>query len=576
MSDVAARLERSSGFDETRLGRTTSSMIWSAWADALGFISEITDTRGLRARTRGRELTETMAWTRRVGGKFGVQIELPRGCYSDDTQLRLASSRAISNHGFDIEAFAKIELTVWPSYALGGGRASKAAAAGMVKSHATWFANFYPNWTQSGGNGAAMRIQPHVYAARDLEGQSYLGDVIRNAIVTHGHPRALVGAVIHALTLGFALSRGRVPQRGDWATLLHIAGTAVQIFEEDVELASYWRPRWESETGANFHDSWRDSVDECRLMLARTEELVDHIRQTAHPGSSVENSEYRELTECLGLSEPSTRGSATATVIAATILAAALPEDPHTAAVIASLAVGTDTDTIATMAAALIGAATASPPPKGVQDLDYLKNEADRLTRIGMGHPAPKFCYPDILRWTPPSSQLEVVGYADGRPAIAGLGWLSFISEPNKAKDAAWTWARTSFGPTVLIKHRLTLLELPSGNLPRVRSKAEDRPVLTQVRPAPRFEEEQPRLFESEDSGTVRNESARKLSRSSSVKNQGKEALDLDNLLAVVQTHGFENEAIGEAIRRLVEEGTLEQMAVFIGALRAQIRKRQR
>ncbi|KEP74534.1 hypothetical protein HR12_08320, partial [Microbacterium sp. SUBG005] len=121
-------------------------MLWAAWADALGFISELTTAENLRRRTQGRDLVRPMPWSRIVGGRMGVRVGLPEGCYSDDTQLRLSTSRAISNHGFDVEAFARVELPVWPSYALGGGRASKAAAAAMTKQQANWANNFFDGW----------------------------------------------------------------------------------------------------------------------------------------------------------------------------------------------------------------------------------------------------------------------------------------------------------------------------------------------------------------------------------------------------------------------------------------------
>src|SRR5438309_1907051 len=129
-----------------RAHRTMYSMRWAAWADALGFISELTTEAGLRRRLRGRQLTEPVSWARRVGGRFGVDMTLPAGCYSDDTQLRLATARAIRANGFDVEAFAKVELAAWPSYALGGGRATKAAAANITKASTPWFANFHEGW----------------------------------------------------------------------------------------------------------------------------------------------------------------------------------------------------------------------------------------------------------------------------------------------------------------------------------------------------------------------------------------------------------------------------------------------
>ncbi len=172
---------------DERIARTRNSMLWAAYGDALGFISELVDKRGLLRRTKGAPLDRLMAWTRRVGGRGGVDVELPAGCWSDDTQLRMAVSRAIGPHGFDVESFARIELPVWPAYALGGGRASKAAAANLAKSDSPWYANAFDGWASAGGNGAAMRIQPHVWASADLDGD-HLRDVIFDCICTHGHP----------------------------------------------------------------------------------------------------------------------------------------------------------------------------------------------------------------------------------------------------------------------------------------------------------------------------------------------------------------------------------------------------
>ena len=109
----------------------------------------------------------------------------------------MAVSRSVNGHGFDVETFARIELPVWLSYALGAGRASKAAAKNLGKPRTLWYANTYSGWVNAGGNGAAMRIQPHVWASPNLDGD-YMLDVIVDAVCTHGHPRALVGACFHA------------------------------------------------------------------------------------------------------------------------------------------------------------------------------------------------------------------------------------------------------------------------------------------------------------------------------------------------------------------------------------------
>ena len=64
-----------------------------------------------------------------------------------------------------------------------------------------------------------MRVQPHVWAAVNLRNKpSYLVDVIRNAICTHGHMRGIAGAVVHAVSLAYVLEHGRVPTEAEWSS----------------------------------------------------------------------------------------------------------------------------------------------------------------------------------------------------------------------------------------------------------------------------------------------------------------------------------------------------------------------
>ncbi len=173
------------GSADAMSSRVQGSMLWAAYGDALGFISELTDRKGLERRTHGKPLDQLMAWRRRVGGRQGIEVGLPPGCWSDATQLRMAVSRSMTGRGFDVETFARIELPVWPSYSLGGGRASKAAAKNLGKPRTLWYANTFPGWVDAGGNGAAMRIQPHVWASKDRE-DDFLLDVVSDSVCTHG------------------------------------------------------------------------------------------------------------------------------------------------------------------------------------------------------------------------------------------------------------------------------------------------------------------------------------------------------------------------------------------------------
>src|ERR1051325_9959580 len=197
-----------------------NSALWAAHGDALGFISELVDRKGLIRRIDADRVTRTVPWRRRVGGRFGIEIMLPAGCYSDDTQLRLSTSRAIRGDGeFDVEAFAKVELPIWLSYALGAGKGTRSAAMSLSHQNANWFSNFFNDehisYVNCGGNGAAMRIQPHVWSARDRSRpETFIVDVIKNSVCTHGHPRGILGAVFHALCLAMTLDRGYVAGPG--------------------------------------------------------------------------------------------------------------------------------------------------------------------------------------------------------------------------------------------------------------------------------------------------------------------------------------------------------------------------
>ncbi len=170
------------------------SMLWAAYGDALGFITELCPKKYLPSRTGGKSSVDSLIpWTRRIGGRFGVNVELPAGCYSDDTQLRFATCRSIRSDGFfDIETFAKVELPIWLSYSLGAGRGSKAAAESLKKKQNHWNSNFFESehssYINGGGKGAAMRIQPHVWSAsKEKRFDLILRDVVRNMSVTHGY-----------------------------------------------------------------------------------------------------------------------------------------------------------------------------------------------------------------------------------------------------------------------------------------------------------------------------------------------------------------------------------------------------
>jgi len=125
---------------------------------------------------------------------------------------------------------------------------------------------------------------------------------------------------------------------------------------------------------------------------------------------------------------------------------------------------GSDTDTIATMAGAMLGAVAAEDPPAGLLDKDYLVRDASRLAAIaGLGQVSRSFPYPDLLTWSPPRNQVDCLGLLDDDVAVVGLGMATPIGEfvPQGGRgESGWQWLRTWFGQTVFVKRRVTLRAL--------------------------------------------------------------------------------------------------------------------
>jgi ADP-ribosylglycohydrolase len=397
----------------------------------------------------------TIAWRRRVGGMFGPDVTFPVGAYSDDTQLRLSTSRSIRGDGFfDVESFAKIELPVWLNYALGAGRGSKLAAANLALRESTWSQNFYKNaqsvYWQGGGNGAAMRIQPHVWAAKNLLGATFIPNVVRDTVCTHGHPRAIAGAAIHALLLAYALDSGTIPEPHQWAQFSEACDIAFAALTEDDELSFVWVPNWERLSGQSLAQAFADVKLEWVESAMRAEKLCT--------SSKADEKTYRSVLEALGGYHPAERGSGLKTPLYALLLAW-LTRDmpPERGILLAANTFGSDTDTIGTMAGALLGAVVDTEPHEQIQDEDYIRAEASRLFRIGQGKKERSFQYPDILEWAAPRAQRDTWLVTSEGPALAGLGRVEPFGEvyfAEKGTEMEWQWCRTSFGQTLLAKRK--------------------------------------------------------------------------------------------------------------------------
>lgn len=432
------------------------SALWAAYGDALGFPTELVGEKDFARRNGYSTVTEPIAWTRRIGGLFGPEVPLPAGTYSDDTQLRLCTSRAIRGDGyFDVESFAKIELPVWLNYALGAGRGSKAAATNLSLKESTWSQNFFQgngtNYVNGGGNGAAMRIQPHVWANHQAGSDAFMNDLIRNALCTHGHPRAIVGAAIHAMALFQCMQTRVAVSPKDWASIGEAAAVlAYETLVDDEELALVWVPNWEGRAKKRLSEVWATTVLEWQDSVERVTEICRKIRDPKEA--------YRTCLAELGGYSNEERGSGLKTSLFAIVLAWLYrDENPSIGLAVAANCFKSDTDTIATMAGALMGAICPDLPSSEVQDASYIRQEAIRLYLIGLGEKQRSFGYPDLLKWSPPRNQSDAWQTINNEEIMMGLGRLKPSGpgfDSKKGTEITWQWCLLPFGQTLLAKRR--------------------------------------------------------------------------------------------------------------------------
>jgi len=362
------------------------SLKLSAIGDALGWITEFEKNQQSVKDKFGTEKIENFQnWTKTVGGRFYGYIDNIRaGSYSDDTQLLLAVARSIRNDGsLDHEYFAKNELVNWLEYARGGGRTVKAAANKIQRKSANWFNNFYSlkinnetyDYRQSGANGAAMRVLPIALANLGDTGK-IKEEIFCNSIITHGHPRAIIGAMLY----GYAVDQIIIFRTADFTWEKYITQIGSD-FKEKFDLSlikrkevTEWINQWNKTENKLFETIYFET-------LLETQNYLRFIFQSLKQNLSV-----HETLQKLGCFTPVTKGSGISTVIAGIYLASKFHKSPLSAIIEAVNALGSDTDSIAAFAGGLIGALHGHniiPEKwKTVQDLEYLEDVAKQLLAI--------------------------------------------------------------------------------------------------------------------------------------------------------------------------------------------------
>lgn len=358
----------------------------SAIGDALGWITEFEkSTSSIKEKFGTDKIDKFYSWKKPVGGRFyGFIDNIEAGSYSDDTQLLLAVARSIKKGGnLDHNYFAKIELANWLDYARGGGRTVKTAADKISRKSIKWYNNFYNfkvngvnyDYKQSGANGAAMRVLPIALAnLGDVE--KIKEEIFCNSIITHGHPRAILGAMLY----GYAVNQIILyrPEDFNWDKYITQIGTDFQAkfnlpFLNRIDIIE-WLKEWNKSSNQPFEVLYEETLVETQNQLRYIFQSIKH------------NLSVKETLTKLGCFANETKGSGIATVIAGIYLATKFNEKPLDAIIEAVNAIGSDTDSIAAFAGGLIGALHGQSiiPAKwsSVQDNLYLEKIAEYLLAI--------------------------------------------------------------------------------------------------------------------------------------------------------------------------------------------------
>ncbi|MFB9415536.1 ADP-ribosylglycohydrolase family protein [Dactylosporangium matsuzakiense] len=327
----------------------TGIFLAAAAGDALGWPQEARGglVGGQKERDGAKPQMTFRSWIRHAGHYSGrYRDPVQPGEYSDDTQLLLATARACLAGDHWWQRLTEAELPTWPLYQRGGGGAVLRAAAAWASGRPPWESgssaraqDAVARYRNAGANGIAMRIAPHVLRADTSH--ALIRRVVRDGITTHGHPRALVGALVYAFALGHAAQAQATHGFGD-----SIQAAANGLIDADQilpELPTGWATDSELD---RFVGAWHDTNKE-------TQQLLEIITDSLHQGAM---SNPETTLERLGCTDPKVNGSGTVTATAAIYLASRFAARPQNGLLTAAFLRKADTDTLASMTSAMLGA----------------------------------------------------------------------------------------------------------------------------------------------------------------------------------------------------------------------------
>ena len=351
------------------------SLLGAIVGDALGWPNENRNNRlYYNNADKQRDVLNFVRWQRKAGGQYQAYKEtvLP-GEYSDDSQLLLATARSLM-YGRDwAKYFFHFEIPFWLLYERGGGGATKRAARKITQKKSPWGKSNkveeIKSYFNAGGNGVAMRILPHVYyCAGNIE--EMRKQVFTNGIYTHGHPRALLGALLYAQAVHYLINKKDSLAYGE--LVVHLLNI-VNIWGEMPQPIDSWRNAACSFTNIQYSDLWEKTVEEVKQSLLIVREAIEN-------GAMDLTDETLEKLKCFDKKE---NGSGVVASVVSIYLVSKFAVDRELPLAECIALKNADTDTLASMVGGLLGAIYGTEwirdEWKTIQDYQYIVQVAEQL-----------------------------------------------------------------------------------------------------------------------------------------------------------------------------------------------------
>jgi len=361
-------------------------MAGGAIGDALGWVTAEKPKIPLERKCGMSLIKDYVSWEPLMGSKYYPYIEkIRKGEYTDDTQLTLCTARSLSLSGdFDPVYFSKIEFPLFLEYARSAGGTTKGAAENLKKKKVNWYNNFFSKkygnfmiyYRNAGSNGVAMRISPLAITSYNNR-KRLLENIWKNAIISHGHPRAIIGAILHGLALSYLLKVNWLDEDDFLNFLVSETEKLSPDFPDKSELYC-WVEEWNKcpVGGKGFESLFEDIRREVLEKLTLFEDYLERCD--------------REVFADLGCFDQGTKRSGTGTVMASLYLFCKYYVNPEIAIEKTVNMIPADTDTTGSFTGQLCGALYGyrflpERWKRGLQDEVYISSLADRLARITSG-----------------------------------------------------------------------------------------------------------------------------------------------------------------------------------------------